>query len=323
MPAAAKKKVASPVVTAKSVLTPDTCTLQIRVFDGTRNPFAPTTNILYRVIDANQKQIVVEERKTAVLNCQFDFHDNFMDNYTVIVFADGWKQAGFTPVKLSNSTNTVLDLMVIPKDGHPNFADATWAWAKTHLPFLANGASDADGQERYENLLEQKSLSAAALLNITTAMGQIQLPVGTPLDYLRQVKWDDTLAQDRFFAYCDPTLLDQVKIAASQGEFAPETDSAFFHPGATASWKQIQFGEANVQLTFHENDRQTIDGVNCILVEPDIDYYKDLAAHALLEVLPNALTGGLTNPEEVYVLRWIAGRHAGVPEFNPPYTIVS
>jgi hypothetical protein len=61
--------------------------------------------------------------------------------------------------------------------------------------------------------------------------------------------------------------------------------------------------------------------VNCILVEPDLDYYKDLAAHALLEVIPNALTGGLTKPEEVYVLRWIAGRHAGVAEFNPPYTI--
>jgi hypothetical protein len=25
----------------------------------------------------------------------------------------------------------------------------------------------------------------------------------------------------------------------------------------------------------------------------------------------------------VYVLRWIAGRHAGVAEFNPPYIVVS
>jgi hypothetical protein len=87
---------------------------------------------------------------------------------------------------------------------------------KTHLPFLAKGASHADGQERYENFLEQKSLSVAALLNITTAMAQIQLPIGTPLDYLRQLAWDDTLAQDRFFAYCDPALLDQVKIPAAQ-----------------------------------------------------------------------------------------------------------
>jgi len=176
---------------------------------------------------------------------------------------------------------------------------------------------------RYEDLLERKPLSLAALLNITTAMREIHLPERSPLDYLRQLKWDDSLAQDRFFAYCDPKLIDQVRIAAEQHQFAPETNSAFFHPGATASWKQIQFGEANVQLTFHESDKQVIDGLSCILVEPDIDYYKDLGAHALLEVVPNALTGGLTNPEAVYVLRWIAGRHAGVAEFDPPYTLVS
>ncbi len=41
----------------------------------------------------------------------------------------------------------------------------------------------------------------------------------------------------------------------------------------------------------------------------------------LLEVVANALTGSLTDPKNVYVLRWIAGRRAGVPEFNPPYTI--
>ena len=67
---------------------------------------------------------------------------------------------------------------------------------------------------------------------------------------------------------------------------------------------------------------RTINGLDCIKLEPDIDYYKDPGAHVLLEVLPNAITGGLTNPAAVYVLRWIAGRHAGVPEFAPPYTIV-
>jgi len=245
-----------------------------------------------------------------------------MDNYTVVVFSDEYKQAGFTPVKLSPTAPTVLDLMLVPKDGHPNCARATWNWANANLPFLAQDVDDAAGKARYEDLLENKPLSLAALLNITTAMKEIHLPEGSPLDYLRQLKWNDSLAQDPFFAYCDPKLLDQVKIAAAQGEFAPETDSAFFHPGATASWKQIQFGEANVQLTFHENDTKLINGLSCIVVEPDIDYFKDLGAHALLEVSPNALTHGLTNPEEVYVLRWIAGRRAGVAEFNPPYTIV-
>lgn len=32
-------------------------------------------------------------------------------------------------------------------------------------------------------------------------------------------------------------------------------------------------------------------------------------------------TTRLTDPKMVYVLRWIAGRHAGIPEFNPGYLL--
>lgn len=65
----------------------------------------------------------------------------------------------------------------------------------------------------------------------------------------------------------------------------------------------VQFGEANVQLTFHENEKKVIGGVNCVMLEPDMDYYRDLAAHVILEVIPNGLTHSLTDPAEVYVLR--------------------
>jgi hypothetical protein len=74
-------------------------------------------------------------------------------------------------------------------------------------------------------------------------------------------------------------------------------------------------------LTFHENDRQQIDGVDCMIVEPDIDYFKSQASHTLLEVIPNFFSGNLSDPKVVYVLRWVAGHHANVAEFNPPYTI--
>jgi hypothetical protein len=65
----------------------------------------------------------------------------------------------------------------------------------------------------------------------------------------------------------------------------------------------VQFGEANVQLTFHENEKKVIGGVNCVMLEPDMDYYRDLPAHVILEVIPNGLTHSLTDPAEVYVLR--------------------
>ena len=295
--------------------------LQINVFDGTRRPLADGTDVLYRIVDGNQKKLVEKEVSRSSLTALLPFYDNFGDNYTVLVYSDGYRQAGFTPVRLSPQLPATLDLMLIPENGHFNFAQAGWDAISEELPFLAQGVSNAVGRSRYEDLMEEKPACLAALFNITTAMSQIHLPVGTPLDYLKSIRWDESLAQDRFFAWCDPQLLAQVRIAASQGLFTPEIGSAFFHPGATASWKQVQFGEANVQLTFHEGKTAVIDGVSCIQVEPDIDYYKDVLAHALLEVLPNALSG-LTNPETVYVLRWIAGRHAGIPEFNPPFSIV-
>jgi len=51
-----------------------------------------------------------------------------------------------------------------------------------------------------------------------------------------------------------------------------------------------------------------------------LNIFDGTLAHALLEVIPNHFHGP-TDPVAAYVLRWIAGRHAGVPEFNPPYTI--
>jgi len=304
-------------------MAPKTSTLQINIYDGTRQLLTPGTNVLYRVIDGNQSQIYGQYQKaSSLLLKDLPCYDNFGDNYTAIAWANGYRQAGFTPIKLSPALASRIDLMLIPKDPRFDFSRAGWDSVKQDIPFLGAGVDDATAKARYEDVMEKKPKSLSALLNITTAMGQIHLPNGTPLDYLKQIKWDDSFAQDRFFAYCDVQLLDQVRTAAAQGLFAPEVGSGFFHAGATASWKQIQFGEANVQLTFHESDQARIDGVSCIGIEPDIDYYKDLAAHTLLEVVPNAITGGLTNPEMVYVLRWIAGRHAGVPEFNPPYSIV-
>jgi hypothetical protein len=243
----------------------------------------------------------------------------------VLVFADGFKQAGFMPVTLSNQFMRTLDIMLIPNDPGFSFVNARWDAAVAQYPFIGHGVDNAAGAARYDMLLDQHEQSLACLLNLSEAMSQISLAQGTPLNYIKQLRWDAPFApaQDRIFAWCDPTLIDQVKNAASAGLFAAELNPGLFHPGSTSSWKQIQFGEANVQLTFHENDHTVIDGLDCIMVEPDIDYFKDLGAHAIFEVIPNSLTHSLTNPTEVYVLRWIAGRQAGVPEFAPMYTITS
>jgi hypothetical protein len=56
-----------------------------------------------------------------------------------------------------------------------------------------------------------------------------------------------------------------------------------------------------------------------VKIEPDPDYYKDLGAHFLLEVVANAVSHTLNDPKQVYMLRWIAGLHAGMPVADLPW----
>jgi hypothetical protein len=299
--------------------------LRLRIFDGSRKLFTAPASFLITITDGNRTQHVRDYFKSSETVFDLPFFNNHGDNYTVVVWAKGYKQAGFTPVLLSESYEKTLDIMLVPDDPGFSFADAKWDAIAPLYPFLAAGADTGTAATRYGDLLEKTEETLACILNLCEAMSQIPLSQGTPLDYIKQLRWDGPYApaQDRFFAWCDPGLIDQVRIAAVEHQFAVENNPGLFHPGSTSSWKQIEFGEANVQLTFHENDKQTIGDVECIMVEPDIDYFRDLGAHAIFEVIPNAITHSLTNPVEVYVLRWIAGQTAGIPKFDPRYVVVS
>lgn len=307
---------------------PTATAISVNLFDGTRPPLAAGVEVLITILDGLQNRVFRDFHKGPALTVSgLQVFDNFGDNYTVLAWASGFLQAGYFPVKIKPGATTTVDLMLIPKDASYGFNAARWdTLVQTNPPYfnlLTAGAATPEGaRDRYSSQMEHRPASLACFFNLVTAMKAIQLPVGTPLHYLREIIWDDTFQQDRFFAYADAKLLDQVRRAAQQGVFAPEVGAAIFHPGATASFKQVAFGEANVQLTFHEEDRKSIGGTDCVKVEPDMDYFRDLGAHALLEVIPNKFTGSLSDPRQVYVLRWIAGRRAGIPEFDPPYTLV-
>jgi len=308
---------------------PRTCTIQVNLFSGSRTALPAGTQVLLTVRDGNQQEVQLpnngffNQPNIAINGLQF--FNNLGDNYAVVASGKGLEQAGFFPVKTDPVNPATVDIMLLNEDPTFNFGNASWNLLKQnyrdYAALLSAGtADDASAADRYSQLMENSAPVLACYFNLVTAMSQIQLPDRTPLAYIRELIWDD-MAQDRFFAWADPAVIDQVIQAAKQNQFSPEVGTALFHPGATRSWKQIQFGEANVQLTFHENDRKTIGGVNCVMIEPDIDYYKDLAAHALLEVATNALTHSLTDPRQVYVLRWIAGKQAGIPNFDPPYIL--
>src|SRR5262249_33324626 len=132
------------------------------------------------------------------------------------------------------------------------------------LQLLTNGCDNAS--ERYSATLEAQPLQLGGLLTIGAAIRDIALDdQKNPLEsYYWEVIWD-AIAQDRFWAWVDARLADRIKKLAELNSFAEEADAAHWHPGlpartppilpATRSWKQTRFDVTNVQLTFHENDR--------------------------------------------------------------------
>jgi hypothetical protein len=304
--------------------------IQLNLFDSTRQPINPEFKSFVRINNGHHKSVHADYHKGQPPIFEVDFFDNLGDDYSVIVSAKKHHDAGFFPVKVSRDAPRRLALMLLPKKSRYNFANAQWDRLKKTDPdligIISRGLPGEDSARGlYDELLdgtERRQDALAAFHNIITALKAIDLPVRKPLDYFKQLIWEKQPPQrDRFFAFADARLVEQIRRAVDDKKWA--NTPAFLHPGATSAFKQLQFGEANVQLAFHERpeDAREIDGVKCVKVEADIDYFKDLAAHFLLEVIPNAITNNKTNPKIVYLLRWIAGQRDGMPEFDPPYTI--
>jgi hypothetical protein len=304
-----------------------TASIQLNLFSGRREPLKLKSKVLVTLLDGNQKQVHRDHHSaSSIVFKDLPFSNNFIDNYTVVASASKHEQVGFTPVPISPQMLAPVDLMLLSNDPSFDFSEAKWEVLRTKPEFdsiLTSGvSSESAGRDRYTDVLENRPEALACLLNILTAMQQIHLRSGTPVTYLRELIWDESMEPDRFYGWVSTELVPQVEHSAAEGHFEPEPGAALFHPGATRSYKQKQFGEANVQITLHENDTRTIKGIPCVKVEFDIDYYKDPLAHALLEVVYHRLTGAATDPRQVYVLRWVAGRRAGMPDFNPPYRLV-
>ena len=119
----------------------DTSTLRLRIFDGSRQLFSKPADFLVKIVDGNQTQQVWRDyTQNDITFNGLPFYNNLFDNYTVVVSSDGYKQAGYQPVKLSNSYTTTLDIMLIADDPGFSFVNARWNTANARP---ANTAANA------------------------------------------------------------------------------------------------------------------------------------------------------------------------------------
>ncbi|MBI4907579.1 MAG: hypothetical protein HY820_28395 [Acidobacteria bacterium] len=329
---------------------PDTANIVINAYDGSRRLFPSTIKWTVKASDGRPlaaRKTTEFRMKTGSSVVTVPFFDNFGDRYTVLASGiKGYDDSAWYPVDVSDKKPVTLDLLFLPKNGTLQFANATWSKLRTARPALADmivrGCESATAaEEKYGQVIESRPESLACFLNVMTAVADIRLPSGkSPADYYWNSAWpqgdpkdaawarslDSVMTQDRFFCYVQETILDDVRAAAGHGFSKESNPEAWGHIGATESYKQNQFDVANVQLTFHGRDTTTFADANgvpvkCVKIEPDIDYYRDTAAHALLEVIPHWLTKGKTDPVTACALRWMAAKREGVADFDPLFTI--
>src|SRR5258708_19813848 len=97
----------------------------VNVFDGTRTSYSDDAQILVTVRDGNQNvQSSKFHDKPSVFFTGLPLFNNSGDDYTFLAAADGYKDAGFFPVKLASNEDRSVDFMLIPKSNAFNFAQA-------------------------------------------------------------------------------------------------------------------------------------------------------------------------------------------------------
>jgi hypothetical protein len=291
-------------------------------FDGTETPATSSFDVLLGIKNAYGIDRSYWS-KGPTIQLHLPFHDGPGDDYVITAAVNGFRDTGDF-VTANPKVHNTLKLMLIPSGAKISFC--SWDTLKSKYPrasyFLGLGDDDGAARARYLELQKSKPAALACFLNLITAMMDINLNGKSPLDFIKGICWDSTFAQDRFFGYADPAIIPAIQAAAAEGDFAEEKDCAAFHKGSTCSYKQTTYDYSNVQLTFHEGDTQLIDGVKCVKIEPDMDLYKSLLNHGLMEVLPNLSTHGLTNPVDILSLRWLDSADDNESNFDPGYNLV-
>jgi len=299
--------------------------IELDIYDGTRRLMAPGAETLVRLIDTGTGKEVFSRfvNNPVVLIKGLPYHDNFQDNYSIVVSPKGYKQGGVFPVKLLQGKTVKADVMVLPQKGRFDFSQASWPALQESDPefiaLLAAGLDQPAARQRYETLMAERPDVLAALLNITTALSQIRLGGQDWLSYLKQLDWSGSMEPYGFGAWADASVTAQITRAVKAGQLSSESLKGFFHPGSTLSVKQQQLPVANVHFIVFGNQRRVINGIKCVYISVHIDAYRGVP-HAG-EVAKWFIKHELTDPKTIYQLRWNAAQEMGLPEFDPHYTI--
>jgi len=333
-------------------------TIHIEMIDGERKPLIPETKVQLALFNEHGQLIYESRESYSDSSIAIELNLEASETYHVVARTTSYRQAISRGFMSDSTIPIELKLLFMPRHARPVFIRSDFKTLQENNDMwrvLFYGQEEQTAEIRYEALRQDKPLSLAGYFSIATTVMAYQTPEGDNLfQYYKEIDWpvlNETqlaiwrgsgiqsgeikytslfdnhrhgdrqrgLENDRFFAWVSTDIVPVIEHLSEIGEFKREICPRLWgHPGATRSFKLVKYQKGNFQITLHENRTKEIDGVRCILVETDVDYFSQLWRHALQEVLPHKLFRGLTNPRKVYVIEWQELQSAG-SNFAPPY----
>jgi hypothetical protein len=311
-----------------------TGSVRIHVVDGSRQPVPDDFTAFIRVVDIQKRQLTSGFVTGAhAIFPNLPITEGCVERYAVFASAPRHRDGILFPIRPLPNSLVEGHVMLVPENGQFHF-DPLDSIDTAH-PLIRRLLCP----ERYGAIRESDPRSLATLLNICTALETMPLPdpcFPGPLHYDWQPVWD-LLSEDRVWAWVDIRLVEAIRGASCLRAFAHDARPGERHSGisgrvgpATTGWQEVRFDLANINLTFHEYDRRTLDltdplgdmrSVDCVMVEAGINYWGDLLSLGLCGAIPPADARTKCAAEMAYQLRWMVTRQEGLPEFKPPYSI--
>src|SRR4051794_37382590 len=116
--------------------------IRLNIVDGTRLPVAGDLNLLIRVLDGRKQTVATKWVVGGTIPIiGLPFHDNPDDWYPIIIHADGYQDAGLSPVRLQRGRLIDAYAMLLPDDGMFHFPPLAALNADPRLfQLIANGS---------------------------------------------------------------------------------------------------------------------------------------------------------------------------------------
>lgn len=294
--------------------------LLVELYGGQRHVLASAEGVSFALYDGLQRLVKEGSPEGATISLP-QLATNVIENrYTLIVKCQDGSGLSVTPVHVAPASLTKVHAMILRQDEGYDLSGVEKELSPHLRPHMARVlAGDRRQKDRFMQIARQQPEAAAGLLNLATALDEFEWKGASLLSYFQAAELQN-VRRDRFFAYVDRGLIGVMQDLSDNGQAQHIPMSWTFHPGATTSYKETRLSEANLQVTFYESRRATVNGRECVHAEVDIDYYRDPMAHLFCEVMPHWFNHGTADPRLVYQIRWTECANKGL-SFNPPYAI--